>query len=187
MSGGVWATLAAGRESVPGSPAWIGRYWPFGHHAHANRARRLAATRAASDLVTGRPEVARHTRRLVRRTTRETRYAMPTTGRARASIDTRITALSVSCPLAQLRARRSIRIPTLSHIVAATLGNTVTIKPRVRSSTGITVRTHSVTTARAHGRRTPGSLLPHRVGSRWRRVGLMCANRSGTPVRSARM
>ena len=180
-------TARTASSTVPRSDASTGWYWPFGHQATAANARRPPATKVAVPRSTGRPSVASQTRRPVRVPSRVRRKAVLAMGIAMAMTASIPAPTPASSPPRQLSVAALNWRPRLSHPVARMRGVDTTITSRENSSTGTTTMTQTVTTTRAHGRRTFDSGRPHRHGRSPRSVGLMRANKSGTPVTSARM
>ena len=75
----------------------------------------------------------------------------------------------------------------LAQAVATRTGSTRTAMISTPASTGTTDATHRTTITRAHRLRGGCAAGRNRRGSTLMSVGLMWANRSGTPVRSATM
>ena len=111
----------------------------------------------------------------------------PIASTGKTTATTAIARAATSTKSASPQARPS-SVPCLSmltHAVPRIRGSVTTIVNSENASIGTTTRTHTETTARAHGFSTVASGWRQRHGSRPSSVGRMRWNRSGTPVTSA--
>ena len=137
--------------SVPRSLAWIGSYWPAGHHAHASR--HATAARERDDQPRGDPGAHGSTRRPARPRPRtqapgDDRDAQHRQCQRDAGAGPR-RAPRRTCPSSAWRGIAASTCEPLAHVLAASFGSSRIAPTASASSTGTITSTHEVTSTRA--------------------------------------